>query len=71
MGTGLVWIRTQYGEDCCEHCNETSGSIPWPADLLLRSQEGLSSVKLIFTCNVTYRTSLCATLLTFGTYVQM
>lgn len=66
-GTGLVWIRTRYGEDC----NEPSGSIPWPADLLVRSQEGLISVKLIFTCSVTYRISLCATLLTFGTYVQM
>jgi hypothetical protein len=57
MGTGLVWIRTRYGEDCCEHCNEPSGSIPWPTDLLLRSQEGLGSVKLIFTCSVTCRTS--------------
>jgi len=70
MGAGLVWIRTRYGEDCCEHCSEPSGSIPWPADLLLRSQ-GLSSVKLMFTCSVNYRTSLCASLLTFGTYVQM
>ena len=71
IGTGLVWIRTRYGEDCCEHCNEPLGSIPWPADLLLRSQEGLSSVKLICTCSVTYRTFLCAALLTFGTYIQM
>jgi len=65
MDTGLVWIRTRYGEDC----TEPSGSIPWPAYVLLRSQ-GLISVKLIFTCSVTYRASLCATLLTFGTYVQ-
>jgi len=67
MDTGLVWIRKRYGEDC----NEPSGSIPCPSYILLRSQEGLISVKLIFTCSVTYRTSLCATLLTFGTYVQM
>jgi hypothetical protein len=46
MDTGRVWIRTRYVEDGCEHCNEPSGSIPWPADLLLRFQEGLSSVKL-------------------------
>jgi hypothetical protein len=71
VGTGLVWIRTRHGVDCCEHCNDASGSLPWSADLLLRSQEGLSSVKLIFTCIVTYHAFLCASLLTYGTCVQM